>query len=51
VSQSWYTKRDLLERKERLQLEQCIGARKLVALCSGEGLAFMDILTLDLGKG
>jgi hypothetical protein len=28
---------DLLERKERLQLGNCSGARKLVARCTGEG--------------
>jgi hypothetical protein len=39
VSQSWYIKWDLLERKERLQLEKCSGART-VAHCSGEGWGF-----------
>jgi hypothetical protein len=40
VSQSWYRKWDLLERKERLQLDQCSGARKPVACCTGGGWGF-----------
>jgi hypothetical protein len=36
----FYMKYDLLERKERLQLEQCSRARKPVAPCSGEGWGF-----------
>jgi hypothetical protein len=35
-----YKKWDLLERKERLQLEKCSGAQKLVACCSSEGWGF-----------
>jgi hypothetical protein len=40
MSQSWYIKQDLLERKERLQLGKRSGAQKLVARCSGEGWGF-----------
>jgi hypothetical protein len=46
MSQSWYIKWDLLERKERLQLEKNSEAGKLVACCSGEGWGSMDVLTL-----
>jgi hypothetical protein len=46
VSQGQYTKWDLLQRKERLQLEQCSGAQKLVAPCSGEGWGFLWTLEL-----
>jgi hypothetical protein len=40
MSQNWYVKWDLLERKERLQLEKCSRARNLVAHCTGEGWGF-----------
>jgi hypothetical protein len=35
-----YKKWDLLERKERLQLQKSSGAQKLVTNCSGEGWGF-----------
>jgi hypothetical protein len=44
-------KQDLLERKKRLQPEQCSGARKLVARCSGEGWDFYACFNSGLGKG
>jgi hypothetical protein len=44
VSQSWYRKWDLLERKERLQLEKCSGARY-----SGEGWGFYGHFNSGLG--
>jgi hypothetical protein len=40
MSQSWYRKWGLLERKERRQLEQCSGARKPVTHYSGKGWSF-----------
>jgi hypothetical protein len=40
MSQSWCIKWDLLDRKERLQLGNCRGARKPVACCTGEGWGF-----------
>jgi hypothetical protein len=46
MSQSWYMKQDLLERKKRLQLEKSSGAQKLVAPCSVKAGVFMDVLTL-----
>jgi hypothetical protein len=39
-----YIKWDLLERKERLQVEKCSGAWKLVTPCSGEGWGFLWML-------
>jgi hypothetical protein len=39
----------LLERKERLQLEQCSGAWKLLAYCSGEGWSFYGRYNSGLG--
>jgi hypothetical protein len=48
-SQSRYRRWDLLERKERLQLEQCSGARKPVARCSGEGWGFYGRSSSALG--
>jgi hypothetical protein len=44
-----YKKWDLLEKKERLQLEICSRALTLVACCSGEGWGFMDVLILGWG--
>jgi hypothetical protein len=49
LSQSRCAKWDLLERKERLQLEKCSGAPKLVARCTGEGWGFYGRLNLGLG--
>jgi hypothetical protein len=49
ISQSWYIKWDLLERKERLQLEKCSGVLKLVAHCKVKAEVFMDILSLGWG--
>jgi hypothetical protein len=49
MSQSWYMKWDLLERKERLQLENCSGAWKPVARCSGEGWGFYGHFNSGLG--
>jgi hypothetical protein len=40
---------DLLERKERLQLEKCSGAWKLVACCSGEVWGFYGCFHSGLG--
>jgi hypothetical protein len=40
MSQSWYIKWDLSERKERPQLEKSSGAQKPVAHCSGESWGF-----------
>jgi hypothetical protein len=48
-SQSRYRRWDLLERKERLQLEQCSGAWKPVARCSGEGWGFYGRSNSGLG--
>jgi hypothetical protein len=42
MGQNWYIKWDLLERKERLQLEKCSRVQKLVAHCSGEGWGFYE---------
>jgi hypothetical protein len=39
-----YKKWDLLERKERLQLEKCRGALKPVTPCSGEDWGFLWML-------
>jgi hypothetical protein len=44
-----YIKWDLLERKKRLQLEECSGARKLVTCCSGEGWGFYGRSNSGLG--
>jgi hypothetical protein len=44
-----YIKWDLLERKERLQLEYCSGAQKPVASCSGEGWGFYGCSNSVLG--
>jgi hypothetical protein len=49
MSQSWYTKWDLLERKQRLQPEQWSGARKPVAPCSGKGWGFYGCFNSGLG--
>jgi hypothetical protein len=49
MSQSQYIKWDLLERKERLQLEKCSGAQKLVTHCSGEGWGFYGHFNSGLG--
>jgi hypothetical protein len=47
---SVYIKWDLLERKERLQLEKSNGARKLVTRCSGEGWDFYGCFNSGLGR-
>jgi hypothetical protein len=47
--QSQYIKQDLLERKERLQLENCSGARKQVTHCSDEGWGFYRRFNTGLG--
>jgi hypothetical protein len=49
MGQSWYIKWDLLERKERLQLEKCSGAQKPVAHCSGGGWGFYGHSNSGLG--
>jgi hypothetical protein len=49
MSQSWYIKYDLLERKERLQLEKHSGAWKLVAHCRGEGWGFYGLSNSRVG--
>jgi hypothetical protein len=49
MNQSRYRKWDLLERKERLQLEKCSGAWKRVARCSGEGWGFYGCSNSGLG--
>jgi hypothetical protein len=49
MSQCQYTKQDLLERKERLQLEKPSGAQKLVVHCSGEGWGFYGHSNTGLG--
>jgi hypothetical protein len=49
ISQSQYIKWDLLERKEKLQLEQCSGAGKPVAPCSGKGWGFYGRSNSGLG--
>jgi hypothetical protein len=49
MSQSWYIKWDLLQRKERLHLEKCSGTQKLVARCSGEGWGFYGRSSSGLG--
>jgi hypothetical protein len=41
----------LLERKERLQLEECSGARKSVTPCSGKGWGFYRRFNSGLGRG
>jgi hypothetical protein len=46
-----YIKWDLLERKERLQLEACRGAQKLVTCCSGEGWGFYGHFNSGMGRG
>jgi hypothetical protein len=38
-----------IERKERLQLEHCSGARKPVTPCSGEGWGFLRMFNSGLG--
>jgi hypothetical protein len=49
MSQSQYIKWGLLERKERLQLEECIRAWKLVTCWSGEGWGFYGCTSSELG--
>jgi hypothetical protein len=49
--QSPYIKWDLLDRKERLQLEQCNGAGNQWLPVQVKAGAFMDVLTLGLSKG
>jgi hypothetical protein len=49
MNQSRYIKWDLLERKEKLQLEKYSGARKPVACCSGEGWGFYGRSNSGLG--
>jgi hypothetical protein len=49
MSQSWYLKWDLLERKERLQLEKSSKAWKPVARCTGEGWSFYGCFNSELG--
>jgi hypothetical protein len=49
MSQSQHIKWDLLERKERLQLSYCSGARRLVARCTGEGWGFYGRFNSGLG--
>jgi hypothetical protein len=46
-----YIKWDLLARKERLQLQECSGAWKLVTCCSGEGWSFYGHFNSGLGRG
>jgi hypothetical protein len=41
---------DLLERKERVQLEQCSRAWKSVTRCSGEGWGFYGYFNSGLGE-
>jgi hypothetical protein len=48
-SQSQYRKWDLLERKERVQLEKCNEAWKPVAPCSGEGWGFYGRFNSGVG--
>jgi hypothetical protein len=49
MSQSRYIKWDLLERKERLQLRYCSGARKPLAHYTGEGWGFYGHSNSGLG--
>jgi hypothetical protein len=51
VSQSRYTKWDLLEKQERLQLEQCSGTGNWWFPAQVKAGAFMDVLTLGWGWG
>jgi hypothetical protein len=46
---SQYIKWDLLERKERLQLEKCSGTWKSVTPCSGKGWGFDGRFNSGLG--
>jgi hypothetical protein len=45
-----YKKGDLLERKERPQLEQCSGAWKSLVRCSSEGWGFYGCFNSGFGR-
>jgi hypothetical protein len=49
MSQSWYLKWDLLERKERLQLEKSSRVRNPVFHCTGEGWSFYGRFNSEFG--